>query len=45
MFTIFQQRIEVLGEELENERQAKAKVEKQRADLSREIDEMNDRLE
>jgi hypothetical protein len=34
-----------LEEEVESERQTKSKVEKQRADLSRELDEMNDRLE
>jgi hypothetical protein len=34
-----------LEEEVESERQTKSKVEKQRADLSREIDEMNERLE
>ncbi len=34
-----------MEEEVESERQTKSKVEKQRADLSREIDEMNERLE
>jgi hypothetical protein len=34
-----------LEEELEAERQARAKAEKQRADLAREIEEMSERLE
>ncbi|CAF4966283.1 unnamed protein product, partial [Rotaria magnacalcarata] len=38
-------RVEELEEELESERQSRTKTEKQRADLAREIDEMNDRLE
>ena len=40
-----QSRIEELEEELEAERQARAKAEKQRADLSREIEELSERLE
>ena len=39
-----QARIEEL-EEVESERQARTKTEKQRADLAREIDEMNEKLE
>jgi hypothetical protein len=34
-----------LEEELEAERQAKNKIEKQRADLARELEELSDRLE
>ena len=40
-----QTRIEELEEELEAERQARAKAEKQRADLAREIEELSERLE
>ncbi|GFV63845.1 myosin heavy chain, striated muscle [Trichonephila clavipes] len=40
-----QARIEELEEELEAERQARAKAEKQRADLAREIEELSERLE
>ena len=40
-----QARIEELEEELEAERAARAKVEKQRADLSRELEEISERLE
>ena len=42
---LFQARIEELEEELEAERQARAKAEKQRADLAREIEELSERLE
>lgn len=52
LFTIFYQsgefnqaRIEELEEELEAERAARAKVEKQRADLARELEEISERLE
>ncbi|KAK5898317.1 hypothetical protein CgunFtcFv8_015746 [Champsocephalus gunnari] len=38
-------RIEELEEELESERAARAKVEKQRADLARELEEISQRLE
>jgi len=38
-------RIEELEEELEAERAARAKVEKQRADLARELEEISERLE
>ena len=38
-------RIEELEEEIEAERAARAKVEKQRADLSRELEEISERLE
>ncbi|MEQ2199191.1 hypothetical protein XENOCAPTIV_027127, partial [Xenoophorus captivus] len=38
-------RIEELEEEIEAERSARAKVEKQRADLSRELEEISERLE
>ena len=41
----FQARIEELEEELEAERAARAKVEKQRADLSRELEDISERLE
>ncbi|XP_065215429.1 myosin heavy chain, muscle isoform X23 [Planococcus citri] len=40
-----QARIEELEEEVEAERQARAKAEKQRADLARELEELGDRLE
>lgn len=40
-----QARIEELEEEIEVERVARAKVEKQRSDLSRELDEISERLE
>ncbi len=40
-----QARIEELEEEIEAERAARAKVEKQRADLSRELEEISERLE
>ncbi|KAG1661467.1 Myosin heavy chain, muscle [Nymphon striatum] len=40
-----QARIEELEEELEAERQARAKAEKQRADLARELEELSERLE
>lgn len=40
-----QARIEELEEELEAERQARAKAEKQRADLAREIEELSERLD
>ena len=40
-----QARIEELEEELEAERAARAKVEKQRADLARELEEISERLE
>ena len=42
---IQQARIEELEEEIEAERAARAKVEKQRADLSRELEEISERLE
>lgn len=42
---LIQSRIEELEEELDAERQARAKAEKQRADLSREIEELSERLE
>nr|AXA20421.1 striated muscle myosin heavy chain [Ptychodera flava] len=42
---LFEARIEELEEELEAERQARAKVEKQRVDLSRELEDLSDRLE
>merc|ERR1719249_261076 len=38
-------RIEEIEEELEAERQARAKVEKQRSDLAKELDELTERLE
>ena len=38
-----QQRLDEADEEIEAERQAKAKAEKQRADLSRELDELSER--
>lgn len=44
-FLPFQARIEELEEELEAERAARAKVEKQRADLARELEEISERLE
>ncbi len=44
-FSSHQARIEELEEELEAERAARAKVEKQRADLSRELEEISERLE
>lgn len=40
-----QARIEELEEEIESERATKAKVEKQRSDLSRELEEISERLE
>ena len=40
-----QARIEELEEEIEAERAARAKIEKQRADLSRELEEISERLE
>ncbi|XP_030030426.1 myosin heavy chain, muscle isoform X47 [Manduca sexta] len=40
-----QGRIEELEEEVESERQARAKAEKQRADLARELEELGERLE
>ncbi|XP_055702055.1 myosin heavy chain, muscle isoform X16 [Phlebotomus papatasi] len=40
-----QSRIEELEEEVEAERQARAKAEKQRADLARELEELGERLE
>ncbi|XP_043208685.1 myosin heavy chain, muscle-like isoform X4 [Amphibalanus amphitrite] len=40
-----QGRIEELEEELESERQGRAKAEKQRADLARELEELTERLE
>jgi hypothetical protein len=40
-----QQRLDESQEEIEQERQGKSKAEKQRADLSRELDELNERLE
>lgn len=40
-----QARVEELEEEIEVERVARAKVEKQRSDLSRELEELSDRLE
>uniref|UniRef100_A0A1I8QBV5 Myosin heavy chain, muscle n=1 Tax=Stomoxys calcitrans TaxID=35570 RepID=A0A1I8QBV5_STOCA len=40
-----QARIEELEEEIEAERQARAKAEKQRADLARELEELGERLE
>lgn len=40
-----QARIEELEEEIESERATRAKVEKQRADLSRELEEISERLE
>ena len=42
---IFQARIEELEEELEAERQARSKVEKQRSELSRELDDLSERLD
>ena len=44
-FLPFKARIEELEEELEAERAARAKVEKQRADLARELEEISERLE
>ncbi|KAK5912530.1 hypothetical protein CesoFtcFv8_002391 [Champsocephalus esox] len=44
-FEIFDARIEELEEEIEAERAARAKVEKQRSDLSRELEEISERLE
>ncbi len=41
----FQARIEELEEEVEAERAVRAKIEKQRSDLSREIEEISERLE
>ena len=43
--SIVKARIEELEEEIEAERAARAKVEKQRADLSRELEEISERLE
>merc|ERR1719365_290865 len=40
----FQGRIEILEEELEAERQARSKAERQRADCAKELDHLNDRL-
>merc|ERR1711981_844869 len=40
-----QGRIEELEEELEAERQARAKAERQRSDLARELEELGDRLD
>ena len=42
---LFQARIEELEEEIEAEHAARAKVEKQRSDLSRELEEISERLE
>ena len=42
---VLQARIEELEEEIEAERAARAKVEKQRSDLSRELEEISERLE
>ena len=44
-FFWYQARIEELEEEIEAERAARAKVEKQRSDLSRELEEISERLE
>lgn len=43
--SLWQARIEELEEELEAERAARAKVEKQRSDLARELEELSERLE
>ena len=45
LINVIKARIEELEEELEAERAARAKVEKQRADLSRELEEISERLE
>ncbi|CAF91435.1 unnamed protein product, partial [Tetraodon nigroviridis] len=45
IFPQIQARVEELEEELEAERAARAKVEKQRADLARELEEISERLE
>ncbi|ETE66108.1 Myosin-6, partial [Ophiophagus hannah] len=45
LFPTIQARIEELEEEMEAERAARAKVEKQRSDLSRELEEISERLE
>ncbi|EGV98626.1 Myosin-4 [Cricetulus griseus] len=44
-FEIFDARIEELEEEIEAERASRAKAEKQRSDLSRELEEISERLE
>lgn len=45
LFHNLQARIEELEEELEKERKLRIKAEKQRADLSREVDELHNRVE
>ena len=45
LINVIKARIEELEEELEAERAARAKVEKQRADLARELEEISERLE
>lgn len=45
VFFCFQARIEELEEEVEAERAVRAKIEKQRSDLARELDEISERLE
>jgi len=45
LFLLLQARIEELDEELESERAARAKAEKMRSDLARELEELGARLE
>ena len=45
MFVYIQARIAELEEELEAERQARSKVEKQRSSLQNELDELSERLD
>ena len=45
IFLFFQARIEELEEELEAERQARSKIEKQRSALQNELDDLSERLE
>lgn len=45
LLQLLQARIEELEEEMESERSSRAKVEKQRSDLSRELEEISERLE
>ena len=45
LHSVFQNRISELEEELEAERAARSKVEKQRAELARELDELSERLD
>lgn len=45
LFNVLQSRIEELEEELDAERAARAKAEKQKTDMSRELEELSERLE